>query len=353
MISLIKHPKRTRALLLALVFSVSIHVLGLVVMRFAPILRMVIGLGELEYVDEAYNRAILIDFSKKKLKYPPGYAGFRAPQKVKSLEEMKKEEARRARLEAARRKREEEARRKREEEIARREAEEKARAEQEAKARQDLARANAQPTPTPAATPTPPADGYGRFGKINTAPIKDQIQRLYDAKKAGTLVLPEGKLRVGVEGSIAPDGTIANYRITVPSGIEEIDAAARAILDAVSESRALGVLNALNSLSLVLDIDQNAELLVVGSTNTEQEALDITNLAQAALLVARFKKSGEPAAMIMLNNLKITRTGSRIQAVISVPKQKAQETLANSFEKLVPVQKPNPDQQLELNAVER
>ncbi|MDX2031675.1 MAG: hypothetical protein SF339_13450 [Blastocatellia bacterium] len=349
MITLIKHPKRTRVLVMALILSAAVHVFGIVTVRFAPVVRMAMGLGDLEYVDEAYNRAILIDFSKKKLKYPSGYAGFQAPKKLKSLEEMKKEEARRARLEAARRKREAEEQRRREAEVARQEAEAKARAEQDAKAQQDLARANALPTPTPAA----PADGYGRFGKINTAPIKDQIQRLYDAKKAGTLVLPEGKLRVGVEGSIAADGTIASYRITVPSGIEEIDAAARAILDAVSESRALGVLNSLNSLSMVLDIDQNAELLVVGSTDTEQEAADIASLAQAALLVARFKKSGEPAAMIMLNNLKITRTGSRIQAVISVPKQKAQETLANSFEKLVPVQKSTPDQQLELNAVEQ
>ena len=192
MISLIKYPKRTRALLWAFVFSVALHLFGIAVMRYGPVLRMAMGLGELEYVDEAYNRAILIDFSKKKLKYPSGYAGFRSPQKVKSLDEMKKEEARRRRLEEARRRREEEERRRREEEIARREAEEKARAEQEARAQADLAKANAQPTPAP----TPPADGYGRFGKINTAPIKDQIQRLYDAKKAGTLVLPEGKLRV-------------------------------------------------------------------------------------------------------------------------------------------------------------
>ncbi|MFN0084578.1 MAG: hypothetical protein ACKVX9_04255 [Blastocatellia bacterium] len=341
MITLIKYTSRTRVLIWALVLSAAVHVFGIVTMRFAPIIRIVMGLGELEYVDEAYNRVILIDFSKKKLKYPPGYAGFRPPKKLKSLEELKKEEARRARLEAARRRREQEEARRREEEIARREAEEKA--------RQDLARANAPPTPTP--TPAPPADGYGRFGKINTAPIKDQIQRLYDAKKAGTLVLTEGRLRVGVEGAIAPDGTISRYRITVPSGIDEVDQAARAILDAVSESRALGVLNALNSLSMVLDIDQNAELIVVGSTNTDQEAIDITNLAQAALLVARFRKSGEPAAMIMLNNLKITRTGSRIQAVISVPKQKAQEVLANSFEKLVPAPKPDPEQQFELNAV--
>jgi hypothetical protein len=249
-------------------------------------------------------------------------------------------------LEAERRKRQEERRKREAEELAKREAEEKAKAEElarreaeekakaeEAAKPQDIAKAGVKPTPTPAASPTPHPDGYGRFGKINTAPIKAQVQRLYEAKKAGKLTLPEGKLRVGVEGTIAPDGTIANYRISVSSGIEEIDEAAKAILSAVSASRALGVLNALTSLSLVLDIDQNAELRVVGFASTEQDAIDIANLAQVALFAARMKKAGDETAMVMLNNLKIKRDGARINATISVPRQLASDTLANSMNK--------------------
>jgi hypothetical protein len=37
--------------------------------------------------------------------------------------------------------------------------------------------------------------------------------------------------------------------------------------------------------------------------------------------------------MIMLNNLKVQRTGTRIQAIISVPKDAAKDTLAKTMEK--------------------
>jgi hypothetical protein len=185
----------------------------------------------------------------------------------------------------------------------------------------------------PAPTPTPRPDGYGSFGKINTAPIKDQIQRLYQAKKDGKLNIPDGKFKVGVTGSVNPDGTLSNYSVHIPSGIREIDDSAMAILAAVSESRALGPLSQLTSLTMVLDIDQSAQLTVTGFTSNETDAVNIVNLAQFALLAARFKKSGDETAMIMLNNLKVNRTGTRIQAIISVPKEKAKNTLAKSMEK--------------------
>ena len=331
MISLIHHPSRKRALIAAALVSLTLHLVGVVVVRTAPIFSLALSLRQLEFVEEDFNRAILIDFSKR-LQYPPGYLGFRPPEKTLSLEAMKKEQERRAHLEAARQarlKRAAEERRRREEQAeAARLAEEKAKADQTA---QDLAHNNPQPDATPSPTLVP--GGYGRFGKINTAPIKEQVQRLYEAKKAGKLTLPEGQLRVGIEGTIAEDGTIARYRISVPSGIPEIDEAAKAILDAVSASRALGVLHSLNSLSMILEIDQKAELRVVGFTATEAEAKEIVDLAQAALLLARFKKSDDAAAMIMLNNLRVTRTGARVQATISVPRQMASDTLANTMEK--------------------
>jgi hypothetical protein len=221
-----------------------------------------------------------------------------------------------------------EARRKRERELAeKRAAEERAKAEEKAKA--DMAKAEPKPTPTP--TPTP--SGYGSFGKINTAPIKDQIQRLYQAKKDGKLVIPDGKFRVGVQGSVNPDGTLANYKVHISSGIQEIDDSAMAILAAVSESRALGPLSKLTSITMVLEIDQNAQLIVTGFTSNESDAINLKNLADVGLFAARIKKSDDPAAMIMLNNLKIKRTGTRIDAVISVPKEMAKETLARTMDK--------------------
>ena len=329
MINLIEYPKRRVGFAIAALVSVLVHVVLIFIIRAAPVFQLAMHLREIEFVDEDYNRAILITFSKP-LSYPSGYAGFRPPEKTKSLDEIKKEQEkdrlRQAKLEAERRKREEARLAKEREEIAKREAEEKANAELVAKAD-----TTATPAPTPAPTPRP--DGYGAFGKINTAPIKDQVKQLYEAKKDGKLTLPEGKLKVGVTGTVKDDGTLADYRIITSSGIAEIDQAAMAILAAVSESKALGPLHQLNSLSMVLEIDQTAQLIVTGITDKEEDAINITNLAQAALLVARFKKSGDVGAMVMLNNLKVTRTGQRIQAVISMPREKASETLAKTMDK--------------------
>jgi hypothetical protein len=318
MITQIKYPSRVKGLLMAALFSVLAHAVVLLAIRIAPIVRIAMGFQGLDYVEEEYNRGILIDFSKrpKRLEYPPGYTGFKKPQKIASLDDIKKEEARRARLEA---------RRKRERELAeKRAAEERAKAEEKAKA--DLAKA--EPTPTPK-----PDSGYGSFGKINTAPIKDQILTLYRAKKDGKLSIPDGKFRVGVSGSVNPDGTLAEYRVHISSGITEIDDSAMAILAAVSESRALGPLAKLTSITMVLDIDQEAKLTVTGITSTVSDAINLKNLADIALFAARIKKSDDHAAMVMLNNLKVNRTGTRIEAIIKVPKEMAKETLAKTMEK--------------------
>ena len=291
MISLIKYPARKRGLAIALILSVFVHAGLVVFLRYGPLLQVAMGMRDIEFVDEEYDRVILIDFSKK-LAYPSGYIGFLIPTKIESLDEQKKEQQRLDRREAARKRREQ----REKEEAARRAAEEQAKAEAE------LAKADAQKTP-----PTK-TDGYpGGFGKINTAPIKDQIHRLN------------------------PDVTLSNYKIIVPSGIKEIDDAALAILEAVSVSRALGPLSNLSSLSMVLDIDQVAELNVIGFTSNEQDARAIVDLANTVLLFARIRKSNDPAAMIMLNNLKVSRTGQRVQATISVPRQKAKDTLAQSM----------------------
>jgi hypothetical protein len=314
MITQIKYPSRSKGLMAAVLFSVLAHAAILLAIRIAPIVGIVMGFREIEYVDAPYDTRILINTNK--LIYPY-HIGFSSPQKTRSLDDIKKEEERLKRLEA---------RRKRERELAeKRAAEERARAE--AKAKADLAKADPKPTPTPR------PDGYGSFGKINTAPIKDQIQRLYQAKIDGKLYIPDGKFTVGVSGSVNPDGTLADYQVHIPSGIQAIDDSAMAILAAVSESRALGPLSQLTSITMVLNIDQTAQLTVTGFTTNESDAINIVNLAQVALFAARIKKSDDHAAMVMLNNLKVNRTGTRIQAVISVPKEMAKDTLAKTMGK--------------------
>src|SRR5499426_85457 len=315
MITQIKYPSRAKGLMAAVLFSILAHAAILLAIRVAPIARIAMGFGGIEWVDDPkYNKAIIIDTSEW-LIYPDGYLGFGRPKKTRSLDEMKKDESRRRHLEE---------RMKREQELAKkREAEERAKAEEEAKAK--LAKAEPTPTPSPS--------GYGSFGKINTAPIKDQIQRLYLAKKDGKLRIPDGKFTVGVAGSIKPDGTLAKYHVHIPSGIPEIDDSAMAILAAVSESRALGPLSKLKEITMVLEIDQEAKLTVIGFTSTETDARNLHNLADIAVFAAKRKKVDDPAAMVMLNNLDIKHAGNRIQAVIKVPKEMAKETLAKTMDK--------------------
>lgn len=296
---------------LALMFSVIVHAAVLVAIWISPTLNTALGLRNIRFVDEEYNRAILIDFSQS-LNYPPGYNVFSVPEKTVDLDKAKAEAERQRRLEAKRRARERE-------EAAKREAEQKA------------PQAKNEPPPKPSPTPN---DGYpGGFGKINTAPIKDQVAQLYEAKKAGKLVLPEGRLKVGVAGQIQPDGSLTDYRVIVSSGNPEIDRAALAILAAVSESHALGPLHQLTSLTMILDIDQQAQLSVAGFSETERAAADITTLANAAILFARLRKADDPGAMAILNNVKVTHTGQRVQANITMPRQTASDALAKTMEK--------------------
>ena len=319
-ITIVQYPKRRVGLIAGLVISLVLNLGLLIGLRFAPVIRAALGFNAIEYVEEDYNRAILLDFSKG-FHYPPGYAGFVAPRKVKSLEEIRREEARQARREEQRRRRlaarEREMEREKEEALARE------------KARQEQAAQSAAPrsdSGVPAASGIP-----GGFGRINTAPIRDQVQRLYQASQTGLLVIPEGKLRVGATGSINPDGSLRNYRLLYRSGIPAIDASALAILEAVSESRALGPLHNLTSISLIIEVDQFAQLNVVGFAGNEEEARGIVDLANAALLFARIRKAQDPAAMTMLNNLKVSRSGQRVEAVIQVSRLTATSVLRQSL----------------------
>jgi len=313
MITQIKYPSRVKGLMAAVLFSVLAHAAILMAIRVAPIVGILMGVRGIDWVEEPYDPKKIKEV--RWLTYPPGYLGFRPPQKIRSLDDIKKEEERLQRLKE---------RKKREAELAKkREAEERAKAEEKAKA--ELAKAEPPPTPSPS--------GYGSFGKINTAPIKDQIQRLYLAKKDGKLSIPDGKFKVGVTGTINPDGSLADYKVHIPSGIPEIDDSAMAILAAVSESRALGPLSKLTEITMVLEIDQEAKLTVIGFTSTETDASNLHNMADFAVFAAKRTKGHDPTAMVMLNNLDIKHSGNRIQAVIKVPKEMAKETLARSMDK--------------------
>lgn len=293
-----------------LLASITAHLLAGIGLWLYPLFTTVMELRRFQMVDEDYNRGILVDFSQAKLKYPPGYIGFRPPDNTQELEKLKEEEKRRQR------------------ELARRRAEAKRRTEEAAKAEAEKQQtAKADPTPTPAPTPAP-----APFGRINTRPIKEQIQRLYEEKKAGRLVFDQNKLKIGVAGKIMPDGSLSDYQVIVPSGNPQVDRAALAILDAVSESHALGPLYQLSSISMILEIDQRAELRAVGFAPNEEMAQQLAMLASALILAAKLRNE-DPSAKDLIGNIKVSHTGKRVQAVINMPRQSAADSLAQTMEK--------------------
>ena len=290
----------------ALCCSLVVHFALYEGLRYAPAVRIALGLSHMEFVEEDYDRAILIDLSKP-LRYPGNYLGFQPPKEALDLEKVKREEERRRRLEAQRK--------------AEREARERAKTEPDAAQKAE-----------PKAEPAPPKPTPSGFRPINTKPIKDQLLRLYEAKQSGRLDLDlAGNLRIGVSGQIKADGSLSDYRVIISSGQEDIDRAALAILAAVSESHAMGPLSELTSLSLILDIGQRAQLTVTGFAPNPGAAAAMQGTAELALKVARISKASDPSAMAMLDNLKVTQSGNRVQAVISMSRQTANELMAKAM----------------------
>lgn len=310
-------PTRKR-ILVGLLCSAIVHAIGYGVFRFVPIARLALNLSELEFVDAAYDKNILLTLAKP-MRYPGDYPGFAAPTKSLDLDQLKEEEKRRQRaLAEAKRRAEAEAKRKAEAE-ARQQAEDAAK------------KATAQAAPTPSPSPTPSG-----FKPINTRPIRDQVTRLYELKQEGKLVFDENNLKVGVMGEIKPNGRIENARVFIPSGNPQIDKAALAILDAVSEAEALGPLSKLTSLSMILTIDdQQASLVTVGFAESPEVAGALQFLAKQAVALGKKLKEADPASMVFLDNIKITQSSNRLTATIAVPRQVAKDTLAKAMAKKV------------------
>lgn len=308
-----------KRVMVGILCSLIVHAIGYSVFRFVPIARFALGMGQFEFVDESYNRAILLDL-RKPLRYPGNYLGFTAPTKTLDLEKLKEEEKKRQEALAAAKRRAEAAEKRRAE-----------KAEKQAATQQQEVARKTEPEPTPSPSPKPTPSG---FKPINTRPIREQMQRLYDLKQEGKLVFNETNLRVGVMGEIKPDGSVVNAKVFIPSGNPQIDRAALAIVDSVSEAKALGPLSQLSSLSMVLTIDdQRAQLVTVGFAPNPETAGALQFLAKFAVDNGKRIKAADPASLIFLNNIQITQTSNRLTATISVPRQVAKETLAKAMEK--------------------
>ena len=307
-----------------LLVSAAVHLIGYAVLTVVPIARLALGFQDIKFTDTEYNRAILIDFSKP-LKYPGNYSGFAVPAKTVDLEKVKKTELQRQKT----------LKKVKEKEAERIEKEAQLEAQRRVKA-EVIAKSNPPKTEEPKKEESniPPKASATTFKPINTRPIRDQIQRLYELQQEGNLVFDETRLRVGVSGDVQADGSIKNERVAIKSGNPQIDRAALAIIKALSESNALGPLARLTSLTIILDVnEQRAQLTATGFAKSSEEVSQLQFLAWSGLKLARNKKDRDSASMLLLNNIQVSQTGNRLQATITVPRQVAVETVAKTLSK--------------------
>ena len=302
-----------------LLVSAAVHLVGYAVLTIVPVARLAWGFQDIKFTDAAYNRAILLDLSAP-LKYPGNYPGFAPPVKTVDLAKLKTIEAQRQKsLEAARKKEADRVKREAEREVARR-------AKTEELAKNNVVKPE-EPKPQPTPAPT-------TFKPINTRPIRDQIQRLYELQQDGKLVFDTNRLRVGVSGDVQADGSIKNEKVVIKSGNLQIDQAAIAIIEAVSESNALGPLARLTSLTMILEVnEQRVQLTATGFAKSPEEVSQLQFLAWSGLKLARNKKDRDTASTLLLNNIQVSQTGNRLQATITVPRQVAVETVAKTLSK--------------------
>ena len=62
---LVEQPSRMRGIAKAVLLSLVVHAVGSVVVWYYPLVATAIGLRKVEFVDEPYDHAILIQFSKR------------------------------------------------------------------------------------------------------------------------------------------------------------------------------------------------------------------------------------------------------------------------------------------------
>jgi hypothetical protein len=264
-----------------------------------------------------------------KLSYPPGMLHQPSAGPVKSLEDIRKDDAERKRkAEIAKEEREKKAK----EEEAKRAEEAKKQAEETAKKEAEAKAAEAKAAETK-------DDKSKSFGEINIAPIRDIVSKLYNMYLSGDVTLADS-FKIMVSFKIDPDGSIPRSSIHVIKSSESkvVDQNAVEILWQLGESHALGPLSSLSSNTIELDVnDNNTKLSITSFAATPEEAsAKATSISFMLKIVAATQKTKNPAVWELLSHLTVKADNKRIDATMIVPKARASEMMKSTFAKSDP-----------------
>jgi hypothetical protein len=276
--------------------------------------------AHLRVVNKPY-RQLDIEALLKPLQYPPQLLRIFAVQRAMELEEIRERDRKRREQEA--REREKIERERAEKEKAEEEKAEKERvaAEKAAEEKKEETAASNKPSST-------------EFGEINEKPIKDVVDKIYALYKAGGLDLNINDFSVMAGFKIERDGSLSNIRIIRSSGSKFVDEKAAEILWNIGESHALGPISDLTSNSIKLDVTEKvARLTITGFATTTDEArrkAELLNFLFTMLRLAR--KSDSPDVAQLLSLIKVKSDGKRVDADLTVSRQRADELMRAKFE---------------------
>lgn len=169
-----------------------------------------------------------------------------------------------------------------------------------------------------------------RFGRLDTAPIKQHVARLWQAHVFGTLDVP-ATFRITAACKVNRDGSFSDIRIVESSGSRDLDRTALAILTEISNQKAFAPLSLLSSVSVRLEVGASAAgFSLVGFAPNAAVASDMAGRYQTMLAAAKLFVSNSQTREL-LGSASVQSDLSRVRASISIPRARAAEMMASNF----------------------
>ncbi|MCA1592264.1 MAG: hypothetical protein LC754_06360 [Acidobacteria bacterium] len=216
--------------------------------------------------------------------------------------------------------------------------------------------AKASASPTPGATPTLDEKARAEAEKkldevagkyntprpptINTKPFADLATKGKEMIEQGSLKL-DGTIDVTAEGERNEDGTLNRDTVKLDGFATDakLEEFARALVNAISESKVLVVLKGAKTVKMSLKLDgQNVSIKIVSEVESEARASEMLNGLGLMLAAGRIAKQGTDEGELY-KNLKVDRDGKQFLMTFEMPRDAAGKMIAQMLAK----QKPSGD----------
>lgn len=209
--------------------------------------------------------------------------------------------------------------------------------------------AQATPSPEPGASPTPDAEaqqaeaeldkiaaenGTPRPPRVNTRPFKDIAQKGKEMVDTGSINL-SGTIDASVEAERNEDGSLKRETVKIEglASDDKMALLAQEFINALSESKVLGILKGAEHIKMTLKLDQqNVAVRIVTEVGTEDDASKMAKGYGLLLAIAR-KKKAETEEGELYKNLNVSSDGKQFLITFEMPRDAAGKMIAEMLAK--------------------